>query len=141
MLLMKSKLSAVLLALVIILSLASIAAGESIRGYNKAEGGYQYIKMGEYPFEEDGTRAPVLWRVLQVEDQQAILLSDMILDSKQITFVEDQKERENHKYPDLTDFRDSDLYQWQNGALTKASGSIISKRGGPIRRHMRSSRA
>ena len=45
------------------------------------------------------------------------LMSDMILDSKQITFVEDQKDQENHNYPDLTDFRESDLYQWLNNEM------------------------
>ena len=106
-----------LLVILLILTAVCLAEENSLRGYNKAEGGYQYVQVGSYPYEEDGTVAPVVWRVLSVEDQHAILMSDMILDSKQITFVEDQKDQENHNYPDLTDFRESDLYQWLNNEM------------------------
>lgn len=114
---MRSRISAALLVILLILTAVCLAEENSLRGYNKAEGGYQYVQVGSYPYEEDGTAAPVVWRVLSVEDQQAILLSDKILDCKSITFVANDKDRENHNYPDLTDFRESDLYQWLNNEM------------------------
>ncbi len=107
----------ILLLILLLLFTACSAFGENLRGYSKPEGGYQYLLLGEYPYEKDGTKAPVLWRVLSVENQEAILLSDMILDCKSITFVEDAKDREKHNYPDLTDFRESDLYKWLNNDM------------------------
>ena len=119
--LMKRKQSVLAVALLALcLSIAFGASGEELRGYSKADGGYQYVLLGEYPYEADGTPAPVMWRILSVEDQRAILLSEMILDCKQVTFVEDAKDRENHNYPDLTDFRDSDLSQWLNSDMLTA---------------------
>ncbi len=117
---MGNRFRAVVFAAIAALCLLGLARAESLRGYNKSEGGYQYLTLGEYPCEEDGTAAPVVWRVLSVEDGQAILLSDMILDCKQVTFVEDEKDRENHNYPDLTDFRDSDLSHWLNSEMITA---------------------
>ena len=35
-----------------------------IRGYEKGAG-YEYVRLGAYPYEADGTEAPVLWRVLE----------------------------------------------------------------------------
>ena len=114
---MLGKKTVIILAAMLAVLLAGSAYAENFRGYNKTEGGYQYIQLGQYPYEEDGTPAPVVWRVLAVEDQKAVLLSDMILDCKPITFVEDAKDRENHNYPDLTDFRESDLSQWLNSEM------------------------
>ena len=114
---MSLRLQGLTAALILALALCGCACGEGLRGYSKADGGYQYIQMGEYPYEEDGTPAPVIWRVLAVEDHQAILLSDFILDCKQVTFVDDEKDIEKHNYPDLTDFRDSDLSKWMNSDM------------------------
>lgn len=99
------------------LLLCSAAGAEDVRGYDKSQGGYEYVLLGEYPYEEDGATAPVVWRVLSVQEGRALLLSEMILDTKQVTFVEDEKDRTNHNYPDLTDFRDSDLSKWLNGEM------------------------
>lgn len=63
---------AALLLLAALLSFACAALAESgavalapnLRGYSKDDNDYQYVTFGEYPFERDGTTAPVLWRVL-----------------------------------------------------------------------------
>ena len=36
----------------------------SLRGYDAETRSYQYVTFGRYPYEEDGTEAPVMWRVL-----------------------------------------------------------------------------
>lgn len=50
----------------------------SLRGYDKKQG-YQYIHLGEFPQDADGTARPILWRVLNVDEKQAYLLSEYIL--------------------------------------------------------------
>lgn len=59
---------------------ACAAAQESfsLRGYDQGKG-YQYVQLGEFPQDADGTVRPILWRVLSVDETQAYLLSEYIL--------------------------------------------------------------
>ena len=68
------------LALALILLMATCASAEdfALRGYDKKDG-YQYVSLGEFPQDADGTVRPILWRVLSVEDTYAYLLSEYIL--------------------------------------------------------------
>lgn len=50
----------------------------SLRGYER-EAGYQYVALGSFPQQADGTQEPILWRVLSVEEGEAYLLSEYIL--------------------------------------------------------------
>lgn len=51
-----------------------------VRGYD-ADEGYIYVNYGRYPYYEDGTVAPILWRVLGVEeDDWALLLTEYVID-------------------------------------------------------------
>lgn len=72
-----------MLLIVLMLMPALNAPAESIlRGYEKGAG-YQYVLLGEYPYEKDGTIAPVLWRILDVENGRALLLTEYIIDTQQ----------------------------------------------------------
>lgn len=67
--------------LVLALMLGTCAAAQesfALRGYDQKEG-YQYVQLGEFPQDADGTAHPILWRVLSVDDTQAYLLSEYIL--------------------------------------------------------------
>ena len=55
----------------------------SIRGYDQ-HAGYQYVSLGSFPQEADGTEKPILWRVLSVEENQAYLLSEYVLFNSQV---------------------------------------------------------
>ena len=68
---------AALLTVLMLLGSCAFAEGE-LRGYDKKEG-YQYVLLGDFPQEADGTSKPILWRVLSVENQQAYLLSEYVL--------------------------------------------------------------
>lgn len=57
-------------------SLAEDAA--SIHGFSKSSG-YDYVLFGSYPTEADGSKTPILWRVLKTENGEAYLLSEYIL--------------------------------------------------------------
>ncbi|GHU83876.1 hypothetical protein FACS1894196_4460 [Clostridia bacterium] len=84
----------------------------ALRGWEKRNG-YQYITLGVYPQEADETEAPVLWRVLEVWDGEALLLMEYILDVYPVMFPgEGTKPRhETHS------FEESDLYVWLNGEM------------------------
>ena len=64
---------------------ASAAAQESfsLRGYDQKQG-YQYVQLGEFPQDADGTVRPILWRVLSADETQAYLLSEYILFNNRI---------------------------------------------------------
>ena len=47
---------------------------------------YIYINYGRYPYEADGTVAPILWRVLGIdEDGYALLLTEYVIDFAMIS--------------------------------------------------------
>ena len=75
------------LLMCMLLSFAAVYANAedefALRGYDKAAG-YQYIQLGEFPQDADGTVRPILWRVLSVENDQAYLLSEYVLFNNRI---------------------------------------------------------
>ena len=99
----------VILLAAALLVFAASADAEELRGYEKS-GGYQYLLMGEYPYDSEGTIQPVLWRVLGVEDGRAMLLNEYIIDTSQIIFETDQKVIEKRTYRWIKTFEESDLY-------------------------------
>ena len=67
--------------LVLVMMLGACAAAQepfTLRGYDQKEG-YQYVQLGEFPQDADGTVRPILWRVLSADNTQAYLLSEYIL--------------------------------------------------------------
>ena len=68
------------LCLVLVMSVAAGALADTagIRGYTKKEK-YQYVTFGAYFTQADGTKEPILWRVLTAGDGEAWLLSEYIL--------------------------------------------------------------
>ena len=91
-----------------------LPAHAEMRGYIKGEG-YEYIHLGQYPYESDGTARPVLWRILEVRDDTALLLTEYLIDTDQIIFVTDQKEIDNHSYRRIESFEESDLFPVLSG--------------------------
>jgi len=57
---------------------ACACAETGLRGYDKKDG-YQYVHLGAFPQDADGTVRPILWRVLSTDDTEAYLLSEYIL--------------------------------------------------------------
>ena len=84
------------------------------RGWD-AEEGYQYVLLGEYPYEEDGTLQPVLWRILAIEDGRMLLMSEHIIDTMQVVFITDKKVAEKKSYPKINSYEESDMYAYLNG--------------------------
>ena len=59
----------------------AMRAEEALRGYTR-EGGYVTLQFGSFPYEADGARAPIRWRVLQADGSQAFLISEAVLDTR-----------------------------------------------------------
>ncbi len=79
---MKRTLSLLLALLLLLTCTAALAEGE-LRGYSKKDG-YVYLTLGTYPQTETGGVQPILWRVLQVENGRAYLVSEYVLDARRI---------------------------------------------------------
>lgn len=60
-----------------------LLADTALRGYDK-EDGYQYVSLGSFNQLKDGTRSPIVWRVLDVSGEGALLMSEYILFNNRI---------------------------------------------------------
>ena len=103
------------MGILLLLCLAALfpAQAEELRGFEKSRG-YEYAQLGCYPYEEDGAQKPVLWRVLTADEGSALLLTEYIIDTKQIIFETDQKVIEKHSFRRINSYEKSDLYAWLN---------------------------
>ncbi len=75
---MRSNMRRVLALCLLAVLLPGLAGAEGLRGYGAKEG-YQYIALGAWPQGESGEIAPILWRVLAADGEEALLLSEYIL--------------------------------------------------------------
>ena len=86
-----------------------------LRGYETSRG-WQYVILGSYPYEADGTEYPVLWQVLAVEDGSALLYTTYIIDAHQAMEVEGS-DAKNKNYPNLSTYAETDLNRWLNEVM------------------------
>ncbi len=96
-----------------------------IRGFKEdAEPQYQYLQLGTYYYEEDGTKAPLVWRVLSREGNISQLITEQVIDAMQMLRVEDydtavtNKRKFKSRYN--TPYEETDLYFWLNGEMASA---------------------
>ncbi len=95
----------------------SEALGEAtLHGWKHARK-YEYVNFGQYPQLRDGTALPVMWRVLDCENGQALLISEYVLDAKQIIFESDPAVIADHSYRKISTFEESDLFPWINTVM------------------------
>lgn len=102
-----------LLALLMLLSIPAMAEEYDLRGYIKGQG-WKFVNLGQYPYEKDGTVAPVLWRVLEIENDVALLITEYAIDTQQVIFEKDQKKIDNYDYRRINRYEESDLMPWLN---------------------------
>ena len=69
-------------------------AQKLLRSYDKKEG-YLYLELGRYPYTADGEIQPVLWEVLYVENDVALLFTHYCIDFAQ--FNEERKDEPTWK--------------------------------------------
>ena len=109
--------AAAALMMILCLTLILPAGAEGIRSYDKADGGWQYVTMGVYPYEADGAMREVLWRVLFVENGEALLLADQVLDAHQVINEADQSVIKARTYRRIDSYAESDLCAWMNSEM------------------------
>ena len=79
------KIIAVALLFVMVCSLNFVQA--EIKGYDEKTRTYQYVAFGQYPQGAEGEIKPILWRVLEADDEKVYLLSEYILFAKAVHSV------------------------------------------------------
>ena len=102
-----------LLAMLMLLSIPAMAEEYDLRGYIKGQG-WKFVNLGQYPYEKNGAVAPVLWRVLEIKDDVALLITEYAIDTQQVIFETDQKKIDNYDYRRITRYEESDLMPWLN---------------------------
>ena len=101
---------AALVVLGMFLALSAMAETE-IRGWNKQDK-WQYLQLGQYMYEKDGTMAPVLWRILYVENDTALMITENILDLVQPVYVDNEKEYKAKKGIKPASMAETDIPEW-----------------------------
>ena len=112
----KRCLLALCLLLCAVWCVTAASADAQLRGYDKKDK-YQYVSFGVYPQEADGTEQPVLWRVLEVKDGQALMLAEYVLDACPVLDVTDEKVIKNRTYRRISSIEESDMYPWMNTVM------------------------
>ena len=109
-----TRMLALLLALLL---LVPAGAEEELRGYDKKQG-YVYLTLGTFPQTAEGGVEPILWRVLQVEDGRAYILSEYVLEARRIhgDYNEYANKPNAKKNPGFDgDFTRTEMAQYLNG--------------------------
>ncbi len=115
------RLFSVLLTMLLLLTTA--LAEDALRGYDK-KNGYVYVTLGQCPQTEEGDMLPILWRVLAVEEDRALLLSEYVLEARPIhsDYKEYANKPTNKKKPGFNgDFTQTEMFEYLNGAFLENS--------------------
>ena len=108
------------LLLALLLLVPSAMAEDTLRGYDKKQG-YVYLTLGTFPQTAEGGVEPILWRVLQVEDGRAYILSEYVLEARRIhgDYNEYANKPNAKKNPGFDgDFTQTVMAQYLNGNFT-----------------------
>ncbi|MBQ3156067.1 MAG: hypothetical protein IJB81_03955 [Clostridia bacterium] len=92
----------------------------ALRGWSKQDG-YVYLTLGSFPQTKEGERLPILWRVLTVEEDRALLLSEYILEARPLhgDYKEYANKPTNKKQPGFSgDYTQTDMAKYLNGDFT-----------------------
>lgn len=124
-----------LMLLMLLCAVPAMADTEALRGYVKGDG-WQYVNFGEYPYEKNGAIKPVQWRILDITDGQALLMTEYVIDTQQIIFESDQRKIDKGDYRRISSYEESDLYTWMNSEAldtllgdSPLRGALIDKPG------------
>ena len=111
---MKKLWTAVFIMMALVLTACAAAENdEPLRGYDKKQGGYQYVQFGNYPYEQDGSVQPVLWRVLKAEGNSAMLLTESIIDVHYVHW-------DSKGYYEFPNWQGSDIYNYLQNDMAQA---------------------
>ena len=89
----------------------------TLRGYNK-KAGYVYLTLGTFPQTAEGERLPILWRVLSVDGDRALILSEYVLEARRIhgDYKQYANKPTDKKYPGFNgDYTQTEMALYLNG--------------------------
>lgn len=92
-----------------------------LRGWNKQDG-YEYLTLGTFPQTAEGEELPILWRVLTVEGDMALILSEYVLEARPLhgDYKEYANKPTNKKKPGFNgDYTQTDMAKYLNGEFTE----------------------
>jgi len=98
-----------------------------IQGFDPDSKSYQFLQLGTYFYEEDGTKAPLLWRVLYREGNKLTLFTEYIIDTHQMYETEvyyGRNDKNKYKKHFNDPYEELGIYSWLNG---EAAGTILSE--------------
>lgn len=110
----------ILMAMMTLCACAMAEEASPIRGWDKKEG-YVYLTLGTFPQTAEGERLPILWRVLSVEGDRALILSEYILEARPLhgDYKEYANKPTNKSKPGFNgDFTQTDMAKYLNGDFT-----------------------
>lgn len=88
-----------------------------LRGWDK-KAGYVYLTLGTFPQTAEGERLPILWRVLSVDGDRALILSEYILEARPLhgDYTQYANKPTNKKKPGFSgDYTQTDMAKYLNG--------------------------
>lgn len=91
-----------------------------LRGWDKKEG-YVYLTLGAFPQTKEGEELPILWRVLSVEDDRVLILSEYILEARPLhgDYKEYANKPTNKSKPGFDgDYTQTDMAKYLGGDFT-----------------------
>ena len=106
-----------LMAMMCLIPALSEETEPTLRGYDKKEG-YVYLTLGTFPQTKEGERLPILWRVLSVDGDRALILSEYILEARPLhaDYTQYANKPTNKKKPGFSgDYTQTDMAKYLNG--------------------------
>lgn len=115
------KIYRVLAAMLLACLCLSTATAEELRGYDQQDG-YVYLELGTFPQTAEGDVLPIVWRVLSVEDGEAYILSEYVLEARcmESDYYAYAHKPTDKKYPGYDgDFAQTELSLYMNGEFAQ----------------------
>ena len=117
---MLTRFMCILMAILCLIPAIAEETDPALRGYDK-KAGYVYLTLGTFPQTAEGERLPILWRVLSVEGDRALILSEYILEARRIhsDYKEYANKPTNKSKPGFNgDFTKTEMSLYLNGDFT-----------------------
>ena len=116
------KILAIMLLAMMLMPITASASGtdasSTLRSWNKTDK-WQYVQLGQYMYEKDGTMAPVMWRVLHVEDGIMLMITEDVIDLCQPYHMDSKEDYDFYKVykhktglPILESYEETLLPEW-----------------------------
>ena len=83
---------------------------------------YQFLQLGTYYYDENGGKAPLLWRILYREGNRLTLFTEYIIDTHQMYETDtyyDRTQKKKYKSHFNDPYEEQGIYFWLNGEMAE----------------------